>query len=139
VIPQKIPVPDLLEDVDKAICGLAGRWMITEDLSRRLSFMAERLPFGLSIISGHRTASKQLQLGAEGRPTAQVDRSTHTSCPATGADLWPGVAVTRVVQATFGEAAVVAGLRWGGGSPIDPDTGIPSDWNHVDLGPRSVS
>lgn len=36
----------------------------------------------------------------------------------------------------LGVAAVENGLRWGGGSPRDPETGIPRDWNHVDTGPR---
>jgi len=112
--------------------------MISVELSNRLMVMANRAPFALSIISGFRTAEKQRALAAEGRPTADVDRSTHTTCPATGADLLPAVARTLVVQAQFGEAAVIAGLRWGGGSPVDPNTGIPSDWNHVDLGPRGT-
>lgn len=37
----------------------------------------------------------------------------------------------------FGLAANLAGLRWGGGSTVD-DTGVPSDWNHLDLGPRTT-
>ena len=77
---------------------------------------------------------------AEGRPTADNDRSTHVApCPATGADLWPSVTPINVVVARLGAEAVHAGLRWGGGSPVgskDSDApGIPSDWQHVDLGP----
>lgn len=117
-------------------CGLSKRWLLDPTLAQRLVQMAARAPFPVQIISGYRSPEKQRALAAEGRPAAPVDRSTHTSCPATGADVWPGIAVTRVVQAQLGEAAVVAGLRWGGGSPVSPTTGIPSDWNHVDMGPR---
>lgn len=129
-------IPEAIPKEESSACGLSERWLISDELSRRLVQMAARAPFRIQIISGHRSAEKQRALAAEGRPTASVDRSTHTSCPSTGADVWPGIAVTRVVQAMLGEAAVIAGLRWGGGSPVDPETGIPSDWNHVDLGPR---
>ena len=118
-------------------CGLSSRWKLDPTLAQRLTAMAARAPFPVQIISGYRSPEKQRQLKYEGRPAAPVDRSTHTSCPATGADVWPGIAVTRVVQAQLGEAGTIAGLRWGGGSPVDPQTGIPSDWNHFDMGPRS--
>lgn len=118
-------------------CELSRRWLLHPELARRLVVLAARAPFPVQIISGYRSPAKQQALRYEGRPAAPVDKSTHTSCPSTGADVWPGVAVTRVVQAQLGEAGVVAGLRWGGGSPIDPATGIPSDWNHFDMGPRS--
>lgn len=117
-------------------CGLSTRWRLAPDLAMRLVRMAARAPFPIQIISGYRSPEKQRALTQEGRPTAPVGRSTHTSCPSTGADVWPGIAVSRVVQAQLGEAGTIAGLRWGGGSPIAPDTGIPSDWNHFDLGPR---
>lgn len=116
-------------------CRIQERWRISWDLCTRIHCMAERLPFGVSILSGFRTAEKQQQLYRDGKG-APVHLSTHCSCPATGADLWPDIAVTKVVKATFGEAATACGLRWGGGSPVDEETGIPSDWNHVDLGPR---
>jgi len=119
-------------------CGLSRRWKLAPDLAMRLVRMADRAPFPLQIISGYRSPDKQRQLRQEGRPAAPVDRSTHTSCPATGADVWPGIAVSRVVQAQLGEAGTIAGLRWGGGSPVDPQTGIPSDWNHFDLGRRGA-
>jgi len=118
-------------------CDLSRRWLIHPELARRLVTLAARAPFPVQIISGYRSPAKQKALRQEGRPAAPVDLSTHTSCPATGADVWPGVAVTRVVQAQLGEAGVIAGLRWGGGSPVDPSTGIPTDWNHFDMGPRS--
>ena len=129
----------LPEKIDPLVdpCWLVDRWLISWELANRLTRAASYLPFPISIISGYRSPQKQEALRREGRPTADVDRSTHTSCPATGADVWPSIAKTRVVQATLGEALVRAGLRWGGGSPVDPRTGIPSDWNHADLGPRA--
>jgi uncharacterized protein YcbK (DUF882 family) len=87
------------------------------------------------IISGYRTVAEQRGLERQGRPTADPGVSTHTSCPATGVDLSLGFGVTRAEKATFGRIVVMHGLRWGGGSPVD-DVGIPSDWNHVDVGPR---
>jgi len=117
-------------------CQLATKWKISPRLANNLLLMASRLEFPVQIISGYRSPTKQRALAAEGRPTAPVDRSTHTSCPATGADVWPGIAVTTLIQARLGAEAVISGLRWGGGSPVDPQTGIPSDWNHMDLGPR---
>jgi hypothetical protein len=130
-------LPELVDPLGDP-CGLVDRWLISPQLADRLILAASFLPFSLQIISGNRSPAHQMKLRQEGRPTADVDRSTHTSCPATGADVWPSVAATRVVQATLGEALVRAGLRWGGGSPVDPSTGIPSDWNHADLGPRNV-
>lgn len=118
------------------VCQLIERWLIDPRLAVRLVVMASKLPFPISIISGYRSPEEQAALTAQGRPTAPLGRSTHTSCPSTGADLRVGLAVTRTIQARFGLAAVESGLRWGGGSPVDPQTGIPSDWNHVDLGPR---
>lgn len=118
-------------------CQLSQRWGIDQLLAQRLVVMASNTGFGFSIISGLRTAAQQDALRAAGRPTADNDKSTHLSCPAGGADLRPHIAVTRVVQALLGQAATFAQLRWGGGSKIDASTGIPFDWNHVDLGPRT--
>jgi len=134
-------IPDTIspEATDEQLCQLAEKWKIEGELLERIFCMAGRLPFGLQIISGYRSPEHQLELKRSGRPAAHPDISTHCACPATGADLWPTIAVSRVVKATFGEAARVCGLRWGGGSPVDPDNGIPSDWNHVDLGPRRAS
>lgn len=131
-------IPQLLgADVD--VCELAGTWGISVELATRLVAMSTEVPFSISIISGFRSREQQLELEQAGRPTAPDHLSTHRSCPATGADLWPAVAVTDTVKASLGAAARLAGLRWGGGSPIDPGTGIPLDWNHVDLGPRRTS
>lgn len=93
---------------------------------------------GLSwyMVSGYRTPEYQDQLRREGRPTAPPGCSTHTTCPSTGADIGVATFPTNAIKATWGRIASEHGLRWGGGSPVDPDTGIPSDWNHVDLGPR---
>lgn len=89
----------------------------------------------LTIISGLRSCTRQLELELEGRPAADCDVSNHTVCPARAADLRIGGLTTRSLKAEFGRAAIEAGLRWGGGSPVDSG-GIPSDWNHVDLGRR---
>lgn len=118
---------------------LVERWGISPELAVRLMLMADtfhrRTNSGLRIISGWRSPDEQRELAAEGRPAARDDLSTHRSCPATGADLAPELAVTPSVKLLFGEAAMMSGLRWGGGSPRDGD-GLPTDWNHVDLGPR---
>lgn len=131
-IPQSINGTDCLSLVD--------RWGIAGELAVRLMLMADnfqrRTGAGLSIISGFRSSAEQRELEAAGRPAAPDELSTHRSCPATGADLRPELAVTTSVKILFGEAAAMSGLRWGGGSPLDGD-GIPTDWNHVDLGPRS--
>lgn len=137
--PQGAPrrLPERIR-MDTDPCDLSSRWLISPTLSSRFIQTAARLPFDMSIISGYRTVQRQMELMREGRPAANPLRSTHTSCPATGADVRLGVAVTPLIQARFGLAAVESGLRWGGGSPVDPETGIPSDWNHVDLGPRAL-
>lgn len=143
-IPETIPVGDLN---DMHLCAIAHRWGIQYRLLEALTRMAETLPFGIQIISGGRTRAHQDALGARGRPTALFSLSTHaledeSGCPreATGADLRPLVSFsfTPIVRAELGRAAVFAGLRWGGGSTVDPLTGIPSDWQHVDLGPRAT-
>lgn len=128
-------IPQLIEPTTDP-CAIALTWKISLELAYALVNMASRLEFGIQIISGWRSRELQEQLIREGKG-APVDVSTHTSCPATGADLLPTIAVTNVVKARFGEAATITGLRWGGGSAPDPETGIPEDWNHVDLGPRA--
>jgi hypothetical protein len=128
-------IPELLNPYQDS-CELAGRWLISPTLAVRILDVAKRVPFGLQIISGFRTAEEQQELIEKG-VGAPVEVSTHCSCPATGADLWPTIAITDVVKAIFGANVVSSRLRWGGGSPVDPETGIPSDWNHVDLGPRA--
>ena len=129
---EKVPTPG---DRD-AICAFALRWTIDQELADRIIVMQTMFPHPLQIISGYRTREEQAELERQGRPAALDHLSTHRSCPATGADLWPlGVTIVPAVKAAFGDAAMRARLRWGGGSRPD-ERGIPSDWNHVDLGPR---
>lgn len=131
MIAQPIPVPASYAEV----CKLATDWLVRPDVMEKVAAMAQLLPFELAIISGFRTRARQLELIQEGRPAAHPDVSTHCSCPATGVDLRIiGIQPGNYEKSLFGEAAVRAGLRWGGGSPA-PD-GIPTDWNHVDVGPR---
>lgn len=122
-------------------CALAGRWGVSPDLIRRVNLAAAdywaetRGP--VWIISGYRTAAEQRRLGSAGRPTAPDELSTHRSCPATGVDISLGFAPTRSQKAIWGRIVTLQGLRWGGGSPVTVEGGgIPSDWQHVDLGPR---
>jgi len=135
-------IPQPLRDGDD-LCELAFRWGIAIRLADKLLTLARSAPdLGLMIISGFRTCEEQMALAAAGRPAADCDRSTHTDCPATGADLWTTAspitgsgALNRPIVARFGAAVTFAGLRWGGGSPVNA-WGAPADWNHVDLGPR---
>jgi len=91
----------------------------------------------VKIISGWRSPQEQVVLGRRGRPTAPDAVSTHRSCPATGADISLGTAATRVQKAIWGRIVTMNGLRWGGGSRVTVEgAGIPSDWQHVDMGPR---
>jgi hypothetical protein len=115
-------------------CQLARRWIIATELAERIVCLTHHVPFSFQIISGWRDRDEQESLIRAGRGAA-MDKSTHTSCPATGADLWPLVAVTTNVKGYLGAACTLCGLRWGGGSSLDED-GLPWDWNHVDLGPR---
>lgn len=121
-------------------CAVSRRWRVRLDVVERILRMA-RLFEGetgrpVTIISGYRSPEKQRALRRQGRPAADPARSTHTSCPATGMDVTIGIAPTRVLKATLGRIAFEAGLRWGGGSRADSG-GIPSDWNHFDVGPRA--
>lgn len=124
----------------RQICEFASRWLITQDLANKIYQMANRLPFGLIMISGFRTKEQQEELREEGRPVAPDEFSTHRTCPATGADLWPDAEPTDLVKATFIKAGTEVGLRVGGGSPVRRvlDVELPEDWNHVDLGPRTL-
>lgn len=131
-----MPLAQLIDPMHTTVCELTERWRISRELAQALVHIARNLPFGVQIISGHRTEEEQENLREEGRPAAPPGRSTHTSCPATGADLRLTIPPANQVKIELGRVARLAGLRWGGGSPIDPDTGIPSDWNHFDLGPR---
>jgi hypothetical protein len=122
-------------------CRLASRWLVRQDVLERTIRAAQQFEAETGrkvwIISGYRTPAEQRDLKRQGRPAAAVDLSNHTSCPATAVDVSLGFVPTNVLKATWGRIVVENGLRWGGGSPVD-DVGIPSDWNHVDLGPRST-
>lgn len=136
MLPQLLPLPS----DPAAVCQLATRWRIAVPLSEGLARMQESMPgVQLQITSGFRSREEQIALRDAGRPAIDPKVSTHCSCPATGADLsFSNLSPGNVEKAYFGAAATAAGLRWGGGSPVDPSTGIPQDWNHVDLGPRST-
>lgn len=119
-------------------CELARVWTISIDLAVHLVQMAQRFHQAtgheLFMRSGHRSCAEQLQLEQRGRPAAPCELSTHVICPAIGADLDMDGYPANALRVAFGDAAMQSGLRWGGGSPAE--NGIPSDWNHVDLGPR---
>lgn len=122
------------------VCALANRWGVRPDVMDIVWRSALQLEFETGrtvwIISGFRTRVEQRELERAGRPTAPDELSTHRSCPATGVDVWLGPLPSNLLKATWGRIAFFNGLRWGGGGPIDPETGIPKDWAHVDLGPR---
>ncbi len=120
-------------------CVLADIWGVDPSVMLAVLTAAEQYSEEtrgtVEIISGLRTRAEQTALGRRGRPAARDDLSTHRSCPATGVDISLGFAPTRVQKATWGRIVTMLGLRWGGGSRPDSG-GIPSDWQHVDRGPR---
>jgi len=127
----------------EASCDLQRRWNLSPELADRvLLVMADwetETSMGIEVISGGRTDAQQLELGRRGRPTASIELSTHTECPATGVDFRINGFATTLMRARFGRIVFERGLRWGGGSKVDPETLIPIDWNHADLGPRRTS
>lgn len=131
-LPAGAPRPATCEE-------LVRGWKVTPEVAIRFLLMRtlfeQQTGHELSIISGYRSPEHQRCLGRQGRPAAPVDVSNHTSCPATALDLRISGLPTQALKAELGRAAIEAGFRWGGGSSVD-DTGIPSDWPHVDLGPR---
>lgn len=131
-LPQPI---DPNAELDDAV-ATAARWSLDCEVVIRLQVLAKMLGWAeLWIISGYRTAEEQRELERAGRPTAPDNVSTHRSCPATGVDIRIAGVVTDEMKLGFGRAAEASGFRWGGGSQRDP-RGIPSDWNHLDLGRR---
>ena len=135
-----MPARERITDSDP--CALAERWAVSLDTMERVWATARRyeqetggLP--VSIISGWRSRNEQRNLSRQGRPTAPDQLSTHRSCPATGVDVSLGLLPSSFMKATWGRLALVNGLRWGGGGPVDPETLIPLDWRHVDVGPRN--
>jgi len=134
-----MPLPQTF-DGSADICLLAERWGISVELATRLVSMSESIPGGLIIYSGVRSEEHQNQLRAAGGPTADNDKSTHLSCPATGADVRFALGAANLEpqsKAQFGWFARLAGLRWGGSdAPALDALNIPVDWNHLDLGRR---
>lgn len=149
-----MPLPQTLSSAAGDPCSFAERWGFSIELAtllltlgvlisrdRRLLVLL-RVVDAVKVISGFRDRETQESLGRQGRPTAPFDQSTHTSCPATGVDLsMEGLmdlrdAKAREAWATVGALAQGIGLRWGGGSPLNPSTGLPVDFNHFDMGPR---
>ena len=121
-------------------CRLAKDWGVDEAVMTRVvaaaqMYSSEHRGLPVDIISGARTRAEQLKLKRGGRQVADPEKSTHLSCPATGVDISLGLAPTREQISAWGTVAQIHGLRWGGGSPLEIDR-IPSDWQHVDVGPR---
>lgn len=125
---------------DSTCAELLEAWTIEPELAERITATARSFrnatDRNLFIISGHRTEAEQNRLRSEGRPTAPNALSNHVICPARAVDVrmegFPSSSLKRVL----GTAATKHGLRWGGGSNLD-ELGIPADWNHFDLGPRT--
>ncbi len=121
-------------------CVISKRWKIHPELAVLAIELArkyhERTGDQLFIISGYRDRRKQNALRKAGRPAAPIELSNHTICPARALDVQTGLAPTSNIKGYLGAAAAGLPLRWGGGSPPDSN-GIPSDWNHFDLGPRT--
>jgi len=132
-----VPEREPILDVDHWC--LAERWGVDLDAMRRVWLAArdftEETQRRVWIISGWRSAAEQARLSRQGRPTAADNRSTHRSCPATGVDISLGLLPSNFMKATWGRFTLVHGLRWGGGGEVF-ESGIPKDWQHVDLGPR---
>jgi len=119
-------------------CSIQNTWQIAAATADAFEEVRQQMLASTGktadIISGFRTDAEQIALGRSGRPTAPVDLSTHTTCPATGIDIRLTGLVTDTDKRIFGRIAESFGFRWGGGSQfVDL---IPLDWNHLDLGPR---
>jgi len=114
-------------------------WQLDMTLAEKVASTINRTEQDISrplrIISGFRTAREQQALIDAGRPAAPVNVSNHTLCPARAVDISLGPFPTVGQKQVFGFNAQLFGLRWGGGSELDQDR-IPSDWQHLDLGPR---
>jgi len=124
---------------DRSDCQLASTWAVSLDTIKRVQMAAEdfftETGRQVWIISGFRTRTEQERLSRQGRPTAPDSLSTHRSCPATGVDVSLGALPSNFLKATWGRLTLVHGLRWGGGGSV-AESGIPIDWQHVDVGPR---
>ena len=133
-----MPEREIVLDADP--CDLVERWGVALDTITRVWLAAQDFSAETGrrvwIISGWRSAAEQRRLSRQGRPTAPDNLSTHRSCPATGVDVSLGARPSGFLKATWGRITFVHGLRWGGGGPV-ADSGIPLDWQHVDMGPRN--
>lgn len=109
-------------------CGLVRRWRIhptvarmlvdvEEELTRDFSAQGLRWP-GLTIISGFRSRSRQLEINPD------VPTSLHTKCPALAVDLRvgsvPASATPFELWSVVGQAWKKRGGTWGG-TFRDPD------------------
>ena len=161
-----MPLPRAITE-ESDPCDLSREWLtdvrvtvllivLMAALKRHPAFQG--IYWGLKIISGYRTLAEQEELRQQGRPTADPDKSTHLSCPATGVDLRledhmdpENDLGDRALWIAIGETARSVGLRWGGGSApaawwgsgpnvvVNPNQQpFPSDFNHFDLGPRNA-
>lgn len=132
-----MPLPELVPFIhgDRAnVCGFAERWGLDEVLAARLMLFAADLPGRVKITSGHRTREQQQDLVDRGATATGADSSTHTSCPATGADVVPVLSTWEwsseaTIWRLIAEAAARHQLRWGGTFKVP-------DLVHFDLGPR---
>ena len=115
----------------KEICDFSSKWTLDDDLGSRLVILAGAYPVPIRIISGNRSWQEQNSLPEGIDPSI----SDHTKCPSRAADLDPAVSsLDPLVKIEIGVACIAAGLRWGGGAPVN-DMGIPikNEWRHVSL------
>lgn len=143
----RLPEMWSLERLEGPGCGrvlsdFIARWGIREDIAHKALELGScfRIATGreLYIISGYRSPEKQRELRAQGRPAADPALSNHTVYPALAFDVDAFPDPTKEQKLLLGQCGLCIGLRWGGGSRLD-DNGIPTDWNHFDLGPRSAN
>lgn len=120
-------------------CEIATRWGVDLRVMSALHTAAvefeQETGRQVRIHSGYRTKAEQDALRARGRPAADDSKSTHRSCPATGVDITLGIWPNVTLKAIWARILRMNGLRMGGGSPLGPDH-LPTDWQHVDAGPR---
>ena len=132
-----MPERERITDLDA--CALSVRWGLDLVFAERLLLSAQDMESEtgrqVSIISGYRTRAEQRALRRSGRPAAADETSTHRSCPSTGADVSMGFGVVVTEKHIWGRILLMNGLRWGGGSLLDDDL-TPTDWQHLDAGPR---
>ena len=146
-IPSTLPTAMQPPLTQKEECGVASRWNVSYELIHRMVHMSQKLPWQFQIISGARSEESQQSLRQQGRPAASFDRSTHADRNvdgskrfATGVDIRALIFVTPTMKRHLMYLSRISGLRMGGGSPVNRtgiEQGIPSDWNHFDLGPRN--